>query len=257
MKYDWYKLLQSILDVGEEMIVCGAEVSRVEDSIERMCESYGANYERINVFIITSNIQVTLETPDGRILTQIRRLIRHGTNFDKLDYLNDLSRYICANQPDYDEIQERLQEVMSRPEPRKLLKIFGAVIIAASFTVFFGGNWLDSIAAGFVGLVIVLMELFFAKHEPNQVIYNFIVSFVSGVAALLLVKLGLGDHVDKIMIGGIMLLIPGIAMTNSVRDMLIGDVMSGWFRLLNALLIAGAIACGFALSIILIGGGSI
>ena len=88
-------------------------------------------------------------------------------------------------------------------------------------------------------------------------IYNFIVSFVSGVAALLLVKLGLGDQVDKIMIGGIMLLIPGIAMTNSVRDMLIGDVMSGWFRLLNALLIAGAIACGFALSIILIGGGSI
>ncbi|MBR3756432.1 MAG: threonine/serine exporter family protein [Firmicutes bacterium] len=257
MKYDWYKLLQSILDVGEEMIVCGAEVSRVEDSIERMCESYGANYERINVFIITSNIQVTLETPDGRILTQIRRLVRQGTNFDRLDYLNDLSRYICANQPDYDEIQERLQEVMSRPEPRKLLKIFGAVIIAASFTVFFGGNWLDSIAAGFVGLVIVLMELFFAKHEPNQVIYNFIVSFVSGVAALLLVKLGLGDHVDKIMIGGIMLLIPGIAMTNSVRDMLIGDVMSGWFRLLNALLIAGAIACGFALSIILIGGGSI
>ena len=170
MKYDWYKLLQSILDVGEEMIVCGAEVSRVEDSIERMCESYGANYERINVFIITSNIQVTLETPDGRILTQIRRLVRQGTNFDRLDYLNDLSRYICANQPDYDEIQERLQEVMSRPEPRKLLKIFGAVIIAASFTVFFGGNWLDSIAAGFVGLVIVLMELFFAKHEPNQVI---------------------------------------------------------------------------------------
>ena len=62
---------------------------------------------------------------------------------------------------------------------------------------------------------------------------------------------------DKIMIGGIMLLIPGIAMTNSVRDMLIGDIMSGWLRLLSALLIAGAIACGFALSIILIGGGSI
>ena len=146
---------------------------------------------------------------------------------------------------------------MSRPEPRRLLKIFGAVIIAASFTVFFGGNWMDSIAAGFVGLVIVLMELYLASREPNQIIYNFVVSFVSGVTALLLTKIGLGDNVDKIMIGGIMLLIPGIAMTNSVRDMLIGDIMSGWLRLLSALLIAGAIACGFALSIILIGGGSI
>ena len=257
MKYDWDKLLQSILDVGEEMIVCGAEVSRVEDSIERMCESYGAPYERINVFIITSNIQVTLETPDGRILTQIRRLIRYGTNFDRLDYLNALSRYICENKPDHEEIQQKLEEVMSRPEPGKFLKIFGAVVIAASFTVFFGGNWLDCIAAGFVGLVIVLMELYFSRHESNQIIYNFIVSFVSGLAALLLTKAGLGDHVDKIMIGGIMLLIPGIAMTNAIRDMLIGDIMSGWLRLLSAVLIAGAIACGFALSIILIGGGSI
>jgi len=255
MKNNYDKLLQSILDVGEEMIVCGAEVNRVEDSIERMCESYGANPERINVFIITSNIQVTMETPDGRIITQIRRLVRHGTNFDRLDYLNDLSRFICANHPDPEEIQRKLKEVMARPEPPKTLKIFGAILIASSFTVFFGGNGMDCIAAGFIGLIIVLMELYFAKHEPNQIIYHFIVSFLAGIGALLLVQVGLGHNIDKIMIGGIMLLIPGIAMTNSVRDMLIGDIMSGWLRLLNALLIAAAIACGFALSIILFGGG--
>ncbi len=255
MKYDYDRILQAILDVGEEMIVCGAEVSRVEDSIERMCEAYGAPKERINVFIITSNIQVTLETPDGRILTQIRRLVRHNTNFDRLDYLNDLSRYICANQPDEKEILERLDEVMARPEHGKPMKIFSAMLIAASFTVFFGGNWLDAVAAAVVGLVIVLMDIYFAKHEPNQIIYNFVASLAAGLSALLLVHLGIGVNVDKIMIGGIMLLIPGIAMTNSVRDMLIGDIMSGAFRLINALLIAAAIACGFALSIIFLGGG--
>lgn len=98
MDFDYDRILQGILDIGEEMVCCGAEVSRVEDSILRMCESYGA--ERINVFIITSNIQVTMEAPDGRILTHIRRLIRYDTNFDRLDYLNNLSRYICANKPD-------------------------------------------------------------------------------------------------------------------------------------------------------------
>ncbi len=71
--YDYDKILQAILDVGEEMVVAGAEVSRVEDSIFRMCRSYGA--DRINVFIITSNIQVTMEAPDGRILTHIRRVM--------------------------------------------------------------------------------------------------------------------------------------------------------------------------------------
>ncbi len=252
--YDYDKLLQSILDVGEEMIVAGAEVSRVEDSIERMCESYGADRERVNVFIITSNIQVTMEAPDGRILTQIRRLVRSHTNFDRLDYLNDLCRTICYETPDHKEIQKKLKDVMDRPEPRKSLKIFGAVLIAASFTVFFGGNWLDAIAAGAVGLVIVLMELYFLKHEPNQIIYHFIVSFAAGITALCLAGAGMVHNVDKVMIGGIMLLIPGIAMTNSVRDMLIGDIMSGMLRLVNALLIAAAIACGFALAIILFGG---
>ena len=254
MEHTYDRILQAVLDVGEEMIVCGAEVNRVEDSIMRMCAAYGAPEDRINVFIITSNIQVTLETPDGRIITQIRRLVRHNTNFDRLDYLNDLCRKICNNKPTVDEIHQRLDEVLARPEHGKPLKIFSAMLIAASFTVFFGGNLLDATAAALVGLVIVLMDIYFAKHEPNQIIYHFIVSLVSGFAALFLVAIGLGLNVDKIMIGGIMLLIPGIAMTNSVRDMLIGDIMSGAFRLMNALLIAGAIACGYALSIIFFGG---
>ena len=94
---DYSRLLQAILDIAEEMLVAGAEVSRVEDSVERMCGAYGC--DRINVFVITSNIQVTMEAPDGEILTQIRRIIRNDVNFDRLDYLNDLSRYICAETP--------------------------------------------------------------------------------------------------------------------------------------------------------------
>ena len=76
----------------------------------------------------------------------------------------------------------------------------------------------------------------------------------AGIAALLLVQIGIGDHPDMIMIGGIMLLIPGIAMTNAIRDMLIGDIASGLLRLINSLLVAAAIACGFAFSIIALGG---
>ena len=216
---DFDRVLQGILDIGEEMVVCGAEVNRVEDSIYRMCESYGA--DRINVFIITSNIQVTMEAPDGRILTHIRR---------------------------------KFDEVMNRPKQHISLKFIGAILVSGGFTVFFGGSWLDCIAASIDGVVIVLMELFLASREKNQIVYNFVVSVVAGITALLLVQIGLGDHSDKIMIGGIMLLIPGIAMTNAIRDMLIGDIASGLLRLVNSILVAAAIACGFAFTIIVLGG---
>ncbi|MEY8295448.1 MAG: threonine/serine exporter family protein [Emergencia timonensis] len=249
---DFDRVLQGILDIGEEMVVCGAEVNRVEDSIYRMCESYGA--DRINVFIITSNIQVTMEAPDGRILTHIRRIVRYDANFDRLDYLNDLSRYVCANLPEPDAMRQKFDEVMNRPKQHIALKFIGAILVSGGFTVFFGGSWLDCIAASIDGVVIVLMELFLASREKNQIVYNFVVSVVAGITALLLVQIGLGDHSDKIMIGGIMLLIPGIAMTNAIRDMLIGDIASGLLRLVNSILVAAAIACGFAFTIIVLGG---
>lgn len=138
---DFDRVLQGILDIGEEMVVCGAEVNRVEDSIYRMCESYGA--DRINVFIITSNIQVTMEAPDGRILTHIRRIVRYDANFDRLDYLNDLSRYVCANLPEPDAMRQKFDEVMNRPKQHIALKFIGAILVSGGFTVFFGGSWLD------------------------------------------------------------------------------------------------------------------
>lgn len=252
---NYSKLLQAILDIAEEMLVCGAEVDRVEDSIERMCYAYGC--DRVNAFIITSNIQVTFEDPEGNIITQIRRLVRNDTNFDRLDYLNNLSRYICSNKPSLDELVIKYEEVMNRKPLPTWLEYFGAVLVASGFAVFFGGNMLDAVASGFLGVVITSITRFLSKIEENQMAKMFISSLIAGIVAILCVRVGIGIHVDKIMIGGIMLLIPGIAMTNSVRDMLIGDIVTGMLRFVNSLLMAAAIACGFALPLILMGGGLI
>lgn len=251
-EFDYKKLLQGILDIGEEMLVCGAEVNRVEDSIMRMCTSYGGT--RINVFIITSNIQVTLEAPDGEIITQIRRIVRYSTNFDRLDYLNDLSRYVCQNTPNVVPLREKFDQVMDRKMHNPVIEFIGAALIAGGFTVFFGGNTFDGLSASIMGILIMFMEHALKKREKNEIVYYFVTSLVAGIAAMVLVRIGIGVNIDKIMIGGIMLLIPGIAMTNGIRDMLIGDIVSGLLRVVNSLLIAAAIACGFALAIIALGG---
>ena len=249
---DYSKLLQAVLDIAEEMLVCGAEVSRVEDSIVRMCSAYDCT--RVNAFIITSNIQVTVEDPQGNIITQIRRIVRNDVNFDKLDYLNDLSRYICREKPTLNQLKKKYDEVMGRRNNPKWVNYLGSALIAGGFAVFFGGNYMDGAASALVGLAIMAMMQFLSRFEQNQLAQVFVVSFLSGVMTLLMIRLGIGEHSDKIMIGGIMLLIPGIAMTNSVRDMLIGDIVTGVLRLTNSLLQAVAIACGFALSLLLMGG---
>ena len=243
---DYSKLLQTILDIAEEMLVAGAEVNRVENSIERMCSAYGCDETRVNVFIITSNIQVTLEDPEGKIITQIRRVIRSDSNYERLDRLNDLSRYICANRPGCEEIKRRYDEVMRKPKYPSWVKYLSAILVAGGFAVFFDGTLMDGLSSAIVGIIIMFFLIHLGKYGKNQMALIFTTSLMAGTVSILLSALGLGA-VDKIAIGSIMLLIPGIALTNSIRDMLLGDVASGLLRLANSVLIALFIAFGFAI----------
>ena len=87
---DYNRIVELILDVGEEMLKSGAENFRLEDSLYRMCKSYG--FKRYDVYAIPSNLQITVETPDGEMITQIRQIESTDIDFDRLDYLNNLSR---------------------------------------------------------------------------------------------------------------------------------------------------------------------
>ncbi len=242
---NYSKLLQYILDIAEEMVVSGAEVNRVEESIERMLTAYGCDFDRVNAFILTNNIQVTFEDPNGEIITQIRYVKRSDTNFDRLDYLNDLSRYICANTPDLKELRQKYLEVMSRPQNPTWLKYLSGVMVSGGFAVFFGGSVFDGICSAAVSLLLIFILDYLKKFNINTLSKIFMTSIVCGVASIIICMLGLAN-LDKVLIGEIMLLIPGIAMTNSIRDMLLGDIATGLIKLANAMLVAGAIALGFA-----------
>ena len=250
---DYSKLLQNVLDIAEEMLVAGAEVNRVEDSIERMISAYECPPDRVNAFITNTNIQVTFEDPEGIIITQIRRVKRSDTNFDRLDYLNDLSRYICSERPGLQEMRRRYDEVMARPGNPSWVKYLSSIMVAGGFTVFFGGSFFDGFISAIVGMLIVFLLGYFRKFNINQMGIIFMTSMISGVLSILLCSLGLAN-IDKVLIGEIMLMIPGIALTNAIRDMLLGDIATGLLRLSNALLIAGAIALGFATPLALMKG---
>ena len=242
---DYSKLLQYILDIAEEMLVAGAEVNRVEDSIERMLCAYGCPYDRVNAFIMTINIQVTFEDPDGNIITQIRSVKRNDTNFDRLDYLNDLSRYIAENSPDLEDLRARYIAVMERPKNSKVIKYLSGALIACAFSIFFGGSFFDGLCSAAVSFLVLFLMEYLSQFSINQLAVIFITSVLSGIASILICSLGF-SNLDKVIIGEIMLMIPGIAMTNSLRDMLLGDIATGLIRLANALLLAGMIALGFA-----------
>lgn len=249
---NYNKIVQGILDIGESMLKSGAENFRLEDSLYRMCKAYG--FVRYDVFVIPSNIQITVETPDGEFITQVRMIESFDMHFDRLDYLNNLCRYVCQNTPDEVELHKKYEEVLSRPPQRWFTKYIASVMGGAGFAVFFGSNFEDAIVAVIVSLMIATVGDWLSEREPNLMAYNLILSFLAETIIIVSARLGLGSHPERVMIGIVMLLISGLSTTNGIREILQKDYISGAINIMNSILGAAGIALGTALSMFLLDG---
>lgn len=239
------------LDIGERMLLCGGEVSRVEDTISRILKSCGA--QRVEVFTILSFISLTAVFDEERALTENRRvsIVAYSNDFTRLEELNALSRRICREGLSPDQMAEALAAIdlpPRRKQFRELYLMLGYILSGAAFAQFFGGSWLDSLGAGLCCLAVWFLNWFLKRGALQRLFHAFSVSFTAGALCYLMILLGLGEHPGQVMMAVIMVLIPGIAITNAMREVLISDTISGILRLVESLLIASAVAFGFALA---------
>lgn len=245
------RFVHLLIDMGELLLASGAEVNRVEDTLSRMGEAYGA--EETSVFVITSCMIVTMRLPDGVVITQTRREgTASSTDFSRLEDLNALSRQYCANLLSLSELEETICS-MKNVHPRRWKCLVGSVLVAGSFAMFFGGDLLDGIVASLSAILVCLVQRVSARICTNRVIYQLLCALLVGIAINCIGMVIPGLNLDKIIIGNIMLLVPGIAMTNSVRDILVDDTISGVMRFVESVLWAGALASGFMVSMWMFG----
>ena len=247
------QILRCALDIGEQMLISGAEVGRVEAAIRFICTAYGCR--RTDVFTITSSIVVSIVTSDGIHMTQTRRILGAATDLTRLDRLNALSREICRTKPEYAYVEERIRQICMEKRFPLWVEALASALIAGAFALFFGGGWEDGAVAALLGLGLRYVTWILQKAGMNQIFVNAVAAFLLSFSAIGLVRLGLGQDTNRIIIGNIMLLIPGIALTNSLRDMISGDIMSGMLRFFDAVLVAAAIAAGYIFAAQVLGGG--
>ena len=236
--------LYAAMAVGEAILEYGGEVSRVEDSIQRICSSYG--FIRTDVFCITSTIISTAYTKNNEAFTQSCRITHIGNDFDKLGRVNDLSRIICRERTDPEKVLARLKEIESlgtAPFPARML-IYA--LVPASFTVFFGGKLKDLIISGLIGSILFCLESRLKDARFNRLFSALLCSLAGGFLANIL-SLGInGCNPALISIGNVMVFIPGVKFTNSIRDLMTGDTVTGLICLAESLIMAVAVALGFA-----------
>lgn len=234
-----------IIDIGEQMLLSGAEVHRVEESISRMGYALGA--ERVDVFIITSSMVVTFHTKNGETYTQTRRITTSNTDYEKLHQLNELSRNICDKRLSEIQITNQLELISNIKKVPIWVEIICFSIIAGAFTLFFGGNIKESVISLIIGAIVRITIYFPEMIISNKIFNKFLSTVIITLLTFLLLKCKIIMSADNIIIGNIMTLIPGIGLTNALRDLFTGDSIAGLLRLIEAVLMALAISAGYFL----------
>lgn len=245
------KLLDSVMDIGEQMLISGAEVHRVEDSIKRIFDAYGT--KRTDVFIITSSIVVTIHT-DDKAYTQTRRITETSTDYENLHKLNELSRSICKHKYSDNEIKKQLAEIAKSQKYPLWLEFICYAVISGAFTLFFGGGITESAVSFIIGALVRFVILLCDKTVKNKIFCKFVSAFIATSLAFIVLRLDFIATVDKVIIGNIMTLIPGIGLTTALKDLLVGDSIAGLLRTIEACITALAIATGYFAVAFLTGG---
>ncbi len=239
---DFHILLDTAAEVGYRLAMSGAETFRVEESINRILQSYGIRSE---VFSIPNYLHVSIFTPDGQSLTRMRRIGEHGNDLDAVERYSALSRRICAQRPSPAEAARWLRQTDdARLHYSFPLFLLGNFLGAFGFSILFGSRLSDAFCSGFCGLLVGLINRWMDSLRANQFFRLIAASFLMAFTAYGLNRLELCQKPDAVIIGALMILVPGLLFTNAMRDIIFGDINSGTNRIVQVFLIAVALALG-------------
>ncbi|CDI50500.1 threonine/serine exporter family protein [Clostridium tetani] len=244
---DTDKILHLVTYAGQIMLENGAETYRVEETMKLICNSY--KIFNTDIFVIPTTIIISVSFDSGKTLTKVKRIENRTVDLDKVSKVNELSRKICANHLPLNTIEEALDSINSNNKYSNLMQIFAFSIVAGFFTLFFGGTIRDFFVSLFIGALLQIISLRLSKIETNAFFINILCGSSTTLIAYFSTSIGVGNNMNKIIIGSLMPLVPGLSITNAIRDIIAGELVSGLSKLTEAFLIAAAIAIGAGITL--------
>lgn len=228
---------------GEIMLRSGAETYRVEDTIHHILRM--ADAQTVETIVLTTGIFATLDDPGIEAITVIRRVESRGTNLNRIAMVNAVSRRFCGGEMTLEEAYDELKGMKGK-QYRRVLYNLATICVCAGFAPLFEGGTLEIAGAAAVGLILALIVTVGKKLQIHGFIQDVLAA--AGVAFMAIyLKWNIPQmNMDTVIISGIMPLVPGVAITNAIRDTLQGDYLSGAARIVEAFLTAAAVALGVA-----------
>nr|WP_263323238.1 threonine/serine exporter family protein [Neobacillus sp. Marseille-Q6967] len=243
-KIDTYEIIEVCLLAGKIMLQSGGETYRVEDTMMRIASAFGI--ENTHSYVTPTGIIFSAEGAEPT-KTKLIRILTRSTDLKKVAVVNSISRSITSGEIGIQEALKLLKELEHQDISFPFwIQVTAASIASGCFMIMFKGEWNDFIPAMISGGLGYLGFLYLHRYITVRFFSEFLAAFIIGLVSLIFVKVGAGHQLDKIIIGSVMTLVPGLLLTNAVRDLMAGHLVSGLSKGAEALLTAFAIGSGIA-----------
>lgn len=239
------EIMELCLLAGKIMLQSGGETYRVEDTMMRIAASFGV--EKTHSYVTPTGIIFSAEGEEPT-KTKLIRISERSTDLKKVAMVNSISRSISSGELTLEEALTQLREISSLNLTFPFrIQVAAASLASGCFMIMFNGVWNDFIPAMISGGAGYYSFVYFHRFVPIKFFSEFLASFVIGLLSFLFVKVGVGHQLDTIIIGSVMTLVPGLLVTNAIRDLMAGHLVSGLSKGAEAFLTAFAIGTGIAL----------
>lgn len=226
---------------GRILLESGAEIYRVQETMTHILDAFSV--ADFNVYVISNGIFATVNEHADDALSLVRHVPLGSVNLSRIDAVNDVSRRICEGKLDMAQAEQQLLQAETLTPEKPPVHVLACGLGAAAFCCLFGGSLLDGVAALPIGMVLQLYLFASSRRNAHFMPYiwgSLLVTLLSGAVCTVLHCF----HFDRVVIGGIIPLVPGVSFTTSFREFFNGDYLSGVIHLIAALLTAVCIALG-------------
>ena len=247
---DAKKLLNFSVKIAKSMLFYGAEVYRVEDTVNRIYKSFD-NIKAANS-LVTYNFVIVSFVYDDNTYTAMHRVVLGDRDLEKIALLNDISRKMVMGGCTLDYAFKKMKEIKNRRRYSTASVIIALTLSAPFFAIMFGGTFKDSLYSFFIMAVQAVFLILTAKYKLTSFVSNFLGAFIATVLVMVLNKFFLIYNPFSIIIVSLMPLVPGVQVTNAVRDFMAGDYLSGMIGIQAAIFVSTAIALGVVMGLKLV-----
>ncbi|RXK18030.1 threonine/serine exporter family protein [Macrococcus sp. DPC7161] len=246
-QYDEQKVIDIAMLAGKILLESGAETYRVEDTMTRIANYYGLDHT--HSFVTPTAIIFSLNDKSS---TRLLRINERTTDLEKISETNAISRGITSGQLSIDTAKDALKDLDKANLQYKMwLKVLASGIVSALFLFMFKGEWLDAVPAIIAGSIGYYITESIHLFTRIKFFAEFAGSLLIALVAILFISLGLSYSIDKIIIASVMPIVPGVLITNAIRDLMAGQLIAGISKGIEASLTAFAIGAGVAIALMM------